>query len=53
MSPAAYGPDPDRRCSGFNRIRRPGYMHGMLDRELARLVFLARRAGLDRTGGLG
>lgn len=25
---SAYGPDPDRHCSGFNRIRRPGYLIG-------------------------
>ena len=25
VNAGAYGPDPDRVCSGFNRIRRPGY----------------------------
>ena len=31
---SAYGSDPDRGCSGFNRIRRPGYMHGKLNQEV-------------------
>ena len=34
VPPSAYGGDPDRGCSGFNRIRRPGYMHGKLNQEV-------------------
>lgn len=39
VTPSAYGPDPDRRCSGFNRIRRPGYMRGMLNREVVGIPY--------------
>lgn len=28
VNPSAYGADPDTRCDGFNRIRRPGYLIG-------------------------
>lgn len=28
LVPSAYGADPDTRCDGFNRIRRPGYLIG-------------------------
>jgi hypothetical protein len=35
VNAGAYGPDPDRRCSGFARIRRPGYLHGKLGLEVA------------------
>jgi hypothetical protein len=28
LVPSAYGTDPDTRCDGFNRIRRPGYLLG-------------------------
>jgi hypothetical protein len=34
VTPSAYGPDPDRACSGFNRIRRPGYLHGKLNQDV-------------------
>ena len=34
VSQSAYGRDPDTSCSGFNRIRRPGYMHGKLGQEV-------------------
>ena len=30
----AYGRDPDTACSGFSRIRRPGYLHGKLGQEV-------------------
>ncbi|WP_460450350.1 hypothetical protein [Alsobacter sp. SYSU BS001988] len=30
----AYGGDPDSVCSGFNRVRRPGYLHGKADQEV-------------------
>jgi hypothetical protein len=33
VNAGAYGPDPDRPCSGFNRIRRPGYLHGKLNSD--------------------
>jgi len=34
LSPANYGPDPDTTCTGFNRIRRPGYLSGKLNQEV-------------------
>jgi hypothetical protein len=34
LTPANYGPDPDSRCTGFNRIRRPGYLSGKLNQEV-------------------
>ncbi len=34
LTPAVYGRDPDTACSGFNRIRRPGYLHGKLNEEV-------------------
>jgi hypothetical protein len=34
VTPAAYGRDPDSACTGFNRIRRPGYLHGKLNQEV-------------------
>lgn len=34
VSPAVYGRDPDTSCSGFNRIRRPGYLSGKLNQEV-------------------
>jgi hypothetical protein len=34
LSQSAYGRDPDTSCSGFNRIRRPGYLHGKLGQEV-------------------
>jgi hypothetical protein len=34
LSPAVYGRDPDTACSGFNRIRRPGYLAGKLNQEV-------------------
>jgi hypothetical protein len=34
VTPSAYGGDPDTACSGFNRIRRPGYIHGKLNQEV-------------------
>jgi hypothetical protein len=30
----AYGHDPDTTCSGFNRVRRPGYLSGKLNQEV-------------------
>ena len=30
VTPATYGQDPDTHCSGFDRIRRPGYLRGQL-----------------------
>jgi hypothetical protein len=34
LAPANYGPDPDTTCTGFNRIRRPGYLSGKLNQEV-------------------
>jgi len=34
LSPANYGSDPDTTCTGFNRIRRPGYLSGKLNQEV-------------------
>jgi hypothetical protein len=34
LAPANYGPDPDNTCTGFNRIRRPGYLSGKLNQEV-------------------
>jgi hypothetical protein len=34
LTPAAYGRDPDTTCTGFNRIRRPGYLSGKLNQEV-------------------
>jgi hypothetical protein len=33
VTPANYGSDPDTVCTGFQRIRRPGYLHGKLGQE--------------------
>ena len=30
LTSSAYGRDPDTACTGFNRIRRPGYLHGKI-----------------------
>ncbi len=34
VNPTAYGRDPDTSCSGFNRVRRPGYLAGKLNQEV-------------------
>jgi hypothetical protein len=34
VSQSAYGRDPDSACTGFNRIRRPGYLHDKLGQEV-------------------
>jgi hypothetical protein len=34
LAPTNYGPDPDTTCTGFNRIRRPGYLSGKLNQEV-------------------
>jgi hypothetical protein len=34
LTPPVYGKDPDTACSGFNRIRRPGYLAGKLNQEV-------------------
>jgi hypothetical protein len=39
VTPAAYGPDPDRACSGFDRIRRPGYLHGKLNQDVVGIPY--------------
>ncbi len=34
VTPSAYGRDPDTACTGFNRVRRPGYLNGKLGQEV-------------------
>jgi hypothetical protein len=34
VTPTAYGHDPDTACSGFNRVRRPGYLNGKVNKEV-------------------
>ncbi|HWP15377.1 MAG TPA: hypothetical protein VNM46_07105, partial [Xanthobacteraceae bacterium] len=34
VNAGAYGRDPDTTCTGFNRVRRPGYLHGKLNQEV-------------------
>jgi hypothetical protein len=34
LTPSSYGGDPDNRCDGFNRIRRPGYLIGRLGQDV-------------------
>ncbi|QGM47269.1 hypothetical protein [Methylocystis heyeri] len=59
VNPGAYGPDPDRSCSGFNRIRRPGYLHGKLNSDVVGIPYcwgchgsLAKIAGAISSGRL-
>lgn len=39
VTPSAYGADPDSACSGFNRIRRPGYLHGKLNQDVVGIPY--------------
>lgn len=34
MTPSSYGPDPDTQCTGFERIRRPGYLSGRVNQDV-------------------
>jgi hypothetical protein len=34
VSTSAYGPEPDRSCTGMNRIRRPSYLIGKLGQQV-------------------
>ena len=34
LTPSTYGRDPDTACSGFRRIRRPGYLHGKVNQQV-------------------
>ena len=34
VNPGAYGPTPDTSCTGFNRVRRPGYINGKVNQEV-------------------
>ncbi|HEY4847936.1 MAG TPA: hypothetical protein VIH87_09135 [Methylocella sp.] len=34
LNARSYGPDPDARCSGFNRVRRPGYLIGRAGQDV-------------------
>ncbi|HEY8064134.1 MAG TPA: hypothetical protein VIF40_05320 [Methylosinus sp.] len=39
VNAGAYGADPDRGCSGFARIRRPGYLHGKMGQEVVGIPY--------------
>jgi hypothetical protein len=34
VNAGAYGPTPDTSCTGFNRVRRPGYLNGKINQEV-------------------
>jgi hypothetical protein len=34
VNPSAYGRDPDTACTAFNRVRRPGYLHGKVGQQV-------------------
>ena len=34
VNASAYGPTPDEACTGFNRVRRPGYLNGKVNQEV-------------------
>ena len=34
VNPSAYGRDPDMQCTGFNRVRRPGYLYGKIGQQV-------------------
>ena len=34
LTPTAYGRDPDTACTGFHRVRRPGYLQGRVNQEV-------------------
>lgn len=34
LNASAYGREPDQACTGFNRVRRPGYLHGKMNQEV-------------------
>ena len=50
VNAGAYGPDPDRVCSGFNRIRRPGYLQGMRNQDVVGIPYCW--GVMDRCRGL-
>ena len=39
VNAGSYGSDPDRSCTGFNRVRRPGYLHGKLNQEVVGIPY--------------
>ena len=39
VNAGAYGSDPDRACTGFNRIRRPGYLSGKLNQDVVGIPY--------------
>jgi len=34
LNASAYGREPDQACTGLNRVRRPGYLHGKMNQEV-------------------
>jgi hypothetical protein len=59
VNPSSYGGEPDTACSGFNRIRRPGYLHGKVNQEVVGVPYcwgchgsLANFAALIQRGRL-
>jgi hypothetical protein len=39
VNSATYGPDPDTVCTGFNRVRRPGYLNGKANQEVRSIPY--------------
>jgi hypothetical protein len=39
VNSAAYGADPDTVCTGFNRVRRPGYLNGKANQEVRSIPY--------------
>jgi hypothetical protein len=39
VNAGAYGSDPDRACTGFDRVRRPGYLHGKLNQDVVGIPY--------------
>ena len=50
VTPTAYGREPDTACTGFNRVRRPGYLHGKLGQEVRGIPYCwGCHGALDRS----
>ena len=39
VNAGSYGSDPDRICTGFDRVRRPGYLHGKLNQDVVGIPY--------------